>query len=128
MPSPGGGHSCRIGSGVPATSGADNVAAAWWRGSNCTYASSYQPFTQQQKKTELFHQFEQDKQGGLKAGRCFLSTKHCRSQLQRGRNRRNDRDRSARRQANVLSLVTFFGRAKKVTRLPAGTGEVKVWF
>jgi len=37
------------------------------------------------------------------------------------------RDRSARRQANVLSLVTFFGRAKKATRLPAGTGEVKVF-
>jgi hypothetical protein len=27
---------------------------------------------------------------------------------------------------SVLSLVTFFGRAKKVTRLPAGTGEVEV--
>jgi hypothetical protein len=27
--------------------------------------------------------------------------------------------------AKVLSLVTFFGPAKKVTRLPAGTGELK---
>jgi hypothetical protein len=36
------------------------------------------------------------------------------------------RDSSARRQANVLPLVTFLGRARKVTRLPAGTGEVKV--
>jgi hypothetical protein len=26
----------------------------------------------------------------------------------------------------VFSLVTFFGRAKKVTRLPAGTGGVEV--
>jgi hypothetical protein len=29
---------------------------------------------------------------------------------------------------SVLSLVTFFGLAKKVTRLPAGTGEVKIVF
>jgi hypothetical protein len=28
--------------------------------------------------------------------------------------------------AQALSLVTFFGPAKKVTRLPAGTGELKV--
>jgi hypothetical protein len=28
---------------------------------------------------------------------------------------------------SVLSLVTFFGLAKKVTRLPAGTGEVRVF-
>ncbi len=28
---------------------------------------------------------------------------------------------------SVLSLVTFFGLAKKVTRRPAGTGEVKVF-
>jgi len=28
--------------------------------------------------------------------------------------------------AQVVSLVTFFGPAKKVTRLPAGTGEVDV--
>jgi hypothetical protein len=31
----------------------------------------------------------------------------------------------AHRQVHVLSLVTFFGRAKKATRLPAGTGEVR---
>ena len=29
-------------------------------------------------------------------------------------------------QVNVLSLVTFFGRSKKATRLPAGTGEFKL--
>jgi hypothetical protein len=28
----------------------------------------------------------------------------------------------------VVSLVTFFGPAKKVTRLPAGTGELEVGF
>jgi hypothetical protein len=28
--------------------------------------------------------------------------------------------------AQVLSLVTFFGPAKKVTRLPAGTGELQL--
>jgi hypothetical protein len=37
------------------------------------------------------------------------------------------RDSSAHRQVNVLPLVTFLGRARKVTRLPAGTGEVEVY-
>jgi hypothetical protein len=36
------------------------------------------------------------------------------------------RDRSAHRQVNVFPLHTFLGRARKVCRLPAGTGEVKV--
>jgi hypothetical protein len=34
-----------------------------------------------------------------------------------------DWSRRAPRQWQVFSLVTFFGPAKKVTRLPAGTGE-----
>jgi hypothetical protein len=38
--------------------------------------------------------------------------------------RYGDWQNSAPRQWQVLSLVTFFGPAKKVTRLPAGTGEV----
>jgi hypothetical protein len=41
-----------------------------------------------------------------------------------GRKGRNARDSSARSQAYVLPLVTFLGRARKVTRRPAGTGEV----
>jgi len=37
----------------------------------------------------------------------------------------NQRARSAQRSASP-SLVTFFGLGKKVTRLPAGTGDFKL--
>jgi membrane protein DedA with SNARE-associated domain len=61
-----------------------------------------------------------------KNGLCFLSTKRCRCYLLKDSSRRNNPDRSARRQGSVLLLITFLGRARKVTRLPAGTGELKV--
>jgi len=39
-------------------------------------------------------------------------------------NHRRIKIRSQAQRSAVVSLATFFGPAKKVTRLPAGTGEV----
>jgi hypothetical protein len=123
MAFPCGGHSCRIGSVVPAIIGADKRRCATWRGNNCPECcrmSALHPLAEK-IPTHPINVRKVDRSRPLLPlheaphGSSFPTS--ARTEIAR--------DRSAHRQVNVLPLVTFLGRARKVTRLPAGTGEVQ---
>jgi hypothetical protein len=122
--SPGGGHFLRQVSTILAVGAAYENASASWRGNNCPDVLGHSALHPPAKKSGTF---------GSTSARSInrrplfpLHEAPTRLSLPLVASTEIVRANYAHRQVQVLPLVTFLGRARKVTRLPAGTAEVLV--